>query len=154
MRRESMTEPTTMLTNARVYTMDPARPQAAAVAWQGNRILAVGSADEVRHAAGLDAAQIDIGGRTVIPGLIDSHIHFTWYARGLRNVDLTGAPSLDEALRRAGERAAAQAPGTWVRGHGWDNNLWTPPTFPNRADLDRVAPRNPVLLSRKDGNSI
>ena len=149
-----MTEPTTLLTNARVYTMDPARPQAEALAWRGNRIIAVGSNREAYHAAGAGATQIDAGGRTVIPGLIDAHIHFTWYARALRNVDLTGATSLEEALRRVGERAAAQAPGAWVRGHGWDNNLWTPPTFPTRADLDRVAPHNPVLLSRKDGHSI
>src|SRR5262245_12000056 len=132
-----MTEPTTLLTNARVYTMDPARPQAAALAWRGNRIIAVGSNREASQAAGAGATPIDAGGRTVIPGLIDSHIHFTWYARALRNVDLTGVTSLEEALRRVGERAATRAPGAWVRGHGWDNNLWTPATFPTRADLDR-----------------
>src|SRR5215210_3597639 len=149
-----MTEPTTLLHNARIYPMDPAHAPAEALAWRGNRILAVGSAEEVTQAAGPGARRIDGGGRTVLPGLIDSHIHFTWYARGLRNVDLTGVTALDDALRRVAERAAGQAPGTWVRGHGWDNNLWDPPNFPTRADLDRIAPQHPVLLSRKDGHSI
>lgn len=145
--------PVTLLTNARIYTMDPTNPQAEAIAWQGEQILAVGSRDAVAERADTATTVIDAGGRTVIPGLIDSHIHFTWYAAGLRRVNLEGVESLDEALRRVAERAAAQPSGTWVRGHGWDNNRWGT-DFPTRADLDRVAPAHPVLLSRKDGHSI
>jgi predicted amidohydrolase YtcJ len=145
--------PVTLLTNARIYTMDPTHPQAEALAWQGERIIAVGSRDAVAERADTATTVIDAGGRTVIPGLIDSHIHFTWYAAGLRRVNLEGVDRLDEALRRVGERAAGQAPGTWVPGHGWDNNRWGT-DVPTRADLDRVAPGHPVLLSRKDGHSI
>src|SRR4051812_3016638 len=147
---EPQSAPSTLLINARVYTMDPAHPMAEAVAWRGDRIVSVGSSREATYAIGHGATIIDAGGRTVLPGLIDAHIHFTWYARSLRQVDLDGVPSLEESLRRVGARAAAQAPGTWVQGHGWDNNLWTPPDFPTRADLDRVVPQHPVLLRRKD----
>ena len=104
--------------------MDPTNPQAEAIAWQGDQIFAVGSRDAVAQPADTAVRVIDAGGRTVIPGLIDSHIHFTWYAAGLRRVNLEGVYSLDEVLRLVGERAAAQAPGTWVRGHGWDHNRW------------------------------
>ncbi len=145
--------PVTLLTNARIYTMDPTQPQAEALVWQGDRIVAVGNRDAMAERADTATTVIDAGGRTVIPGLIDSHIHFTWYAAGLRRVNLEGVNSLDEALRLIGERAATQAPGTWVRGHGWDHNRWGT-DFPTRADLDRVTPQHPVLLSRKDGHSI
>src|SRR4051794_27329188 len=98
------TAPVTLLTNARIYTMDPTRPQAEAIVWQGDRIVAVGSREAMAERADTATTVIDAGGRTVIPGLIDSHIHFTWYAAGLRRVNLEGVNSLDEALRLVGER--------------------------------------------------
>ena len=96
-----MADPATILRNARIYTMDPRRPTAVALAWRGDRLLAVGPADEVAAAAGPGARVIDAAGQTVIPGLIDAHIHFMWYAAGLLRVDLEGVP---DPRRRAGAR--------------------------------------------------
>jgi predicted amidohydrolase YtcJ len=148
------TEAVTVLRNVRAYTMDARQPEAAALAWRGDRLIAVGAADDVAAAAGAGARVIDGGGRTVVPGLIDSHIHFMSYADYLLRVDLDGVPSLETALERVAARTATASAGAWVRGRGWNNNLWSPTTFPTRHDLDRVTGDHPALLARKDGHSI
>ena len=140
------------LENARIYTMDRARPQADALAWRDGRIIAAGTLDEVRRVA-QGSRRVDLGGRAVIPGLIDAHIHFLDYSRSLSKVNLDGVASKDEALRMVAEKARELGPGRWVLGGGWNNNLWSPPDFPTRHDLDRVAPNNPVYLDRKDLHS-
>ncbi len=144
--------PITILENACVYTMDPAAPRAQAVAMQNGRILAVGSTEELRRLPG-EVRRIDAQGRAVIPGLIDAHIHFLAYSRSLSKVNLDGVRSKEEALRIVAERAGESEPGRWVVGGGWNNNLWSPPSYPTRRDLDRAAPHNPVYLDRKDLHS-
>ncbi len=144
----------TILYNVRAYTMDPATPQAEALAWRGERLLAVGSRTAVAATAGPGARMVDGGGRIVLPGLIDAHIHFMWYAWGLLRVDLEGVPSLGAALQRVEDRVATLEPGAWVRGSGWNNNLWQPNGFPTRTDLDRVTGDHPAVMTRKDGHSI
>ena len=96
---------TTLIENARVYTMDRAAPGAQALAWREGRIVAVGTRDEVARAAGPQARRIDLGDRALIPGLIDSHIHFLSYSRGLAKIDLDGVKSKEEARARVAERA-------------------------------------------------
>ncbi|MDQ3927562.1 MAG: amidohydrolase, partial [Chloroflexota bacterium] len=91
--------------------------------------------------------------RAIIPGLIDAHIHFLDYARSLALVNLDGVRSKDEVLRIVRDKARELGPGRWVIGGGWNNNLWSPPDYPTRHDLDRVAPQNPVYLDRKDLHS-
>lgn len=147
-------EPATILRDVRVYTMNPDQPEATALAWRGERLLAVGPLEAVQDAAGPGARVLKGGGQTVLPGLMDAHIHFMWYAEGLLRVDLEGVPSLALALERVAARTEASAPGAWVRGSGWNNNLWTPGTFPTRQDLDRVTGDRPAVMSRKDGHSI
>lgn len=143
----------TLLENARIYTMDRALPRAEAIAVRDGRILAVGGLEEVREAAGQGARRVDLGGRAVIPGLIDAHIHFLAYARYLTRIDLEGIRSKEEVLEKVAAKARELGPGRWVLGMSWNNNLWSPPDFPTRHDLDRVAPENPVLLDRKDLHS-
>jgi predicted amidohydrolase YtcJ len=133
--------------------MDHDLPNAQAIALRDGRVLAVGKRDDVLSAAGADARRVDAGGRAVIPGLIDAHIHFLAYARSLGKIDLDGVGSKQEALARVAARAREVGPGRWILGGGWNNNLWSPPDFPTRHDLDRVAPQNPVLLDRKDLHS-
>jgi predicted amidohydrolase YtcJ len=147
-------EEVTVLHNVQIHTMDVAQPQAAALAWRGERLIAVGAVDAVRAAAGAGARVLDGGGRTVLPGLIDAHIHFMWYALSLLRVDLEAVPSLGEALARVEARVQTLAPGAWVQGSGWNNNLWQPNGFPSRSDLDRVTGDHPALMTRKDGHSI
>ena len=88
---------TQLLTNGHIYTMDQALPQATALAIRDGKIIAVGSDDDIRALSG---KVIDLGGRCVIPGLIDSHVHFRYLAMELREVDLDNVPSVAEALRR------------------------------------------------------
>jgi hypothetical protein len=111
-----------VLHNGRIYTVDPARPWAQAVACRDGRILAVGSdAEIVTLARGPgQTTVVDVGGRLVLPGLTDAHVHFIEYATRRQAVSLAGARSLDEVRRRV-RRAVEQAPpGGWVQGWGWD----------------------------------
>ncbi len=142
-----------LLTNANVYTLDAARPRATAIAIAGERILALGG-DELRVAHYRRGATevIDLRGHTVIPGLVDAHLHFEWYALGLQNINVE-VPTLEEALARVAERARTAPEGTWLRGRGWNQTLWPGGAFPTAADLDRVAPEHPVFLTAKSGHA-
>ncbi|MFZ1553795.1 MAG: amidohydrolase family protein, partial [Anaerolineae bacterium] len=107
---------TMLLTNARIYTQDAERPTARAVALAGNRILEVG--DDLSHLAGPGTQTHDLGGRTLLPGFIDAHIHFVGWALQRRWVDLAGVPSAAEALTVIAQKAGQAAPGRWLRGGG------------------------------------
>jgi predicted amidohydrolase YtcJ len=139
-----------LLVNGRIRTMDPVRPVVTALALRGERVLAAGSEAEVVAAdpAGLT---IDLGGRNVLPGLIDAHLHFDWYSRGLQAVDAETA-TLAECLERVRAKAAQTPAGQWVLGLGWNQNEWGG-KFPTAADLDRVAPGHPVILKAKSGHA-
>lgn len=143
-----------VLYNGRIYTMDRAGPQVQAVAVFGNKIAAVGNDTQIKHLLAPDGRAIDLEGRTVLPGLTDSHLHFVAYALRLTRIDLSGIKSKAEAVRRVAERAHTTKPGEWLLGGGWDRNLWEDVSFPSKEDLDSVTPHNPVALSSKDGHSL
>jgi predicted amidohydrolase YtcJ len=142
----------TIIENARIYTMDHAMPQAQAIAMKGGHILAIGTTEEIRQVPGV-TRRVDAHDRAIIPGLIDAHIHFLAYSRSLNKINLDGVRSKEEALEKVAEKARELGPGRWVLGGGWNHNLWDPPAFPTRYDLDRVAHENPVYLDRKDLHS-
>lgn len=139
-----------ILTNARIHTLNATQPTARSIAIRDNQILALGTADAMRSLLP-NAAVIDLHDRCVIPGLIDAHLHAEWTALGMKNVDAE-APTLDELLRRVEERTKITPPGQWIRGHGWNQNIWGG-AFPAKADLDRVAPEHPVYLTAKSGHA-
>jgi predicted amidohydrolase YtcJ len=114
------------------------------------RILAVGA--RARGTVGRGAEVVRLRG-TVWPGLIDAHIHLEGLAEQHLALDLTGARSLADALRRIKRQTAGLAPDAWVVGAGWYNDAWPEPAFPSRLDLDRAAGGRPVFLRRKDGHS-
>ena len=105
---------------------------------------------------------LDLGGRCVLPGLIDSHIHFTGYALGLGMLNLSAAASLDEMQALVAERVRPMRPskrrvessGSWILGQGWDQERWPDPRFPTAVDLDRVAPAHPLALRAKSGHAL
>jgi hypothetical protein len=100
-----------------------------------------------------EAKRIDLGGLTVLPGLIDSHGHLYGLAQSLTQVDLVGAASKEEVIARLREFEAALPEGAWLLGHGWDQNDWPEKDFPGRADLDAGFPDRPVWLERIDGHA-
>lgn len=141
---------TLLIVNAKVFTADANGAIAEAVAIDGERIVDVGRSTQL--AAKYQAAKVlDVGGKLVTPGFNDAHVHFVRGALALLNVDLTGAPSLAAAKDKVAAKAKETKPGEWIIGRGWDHTLWDG-KFPNRKDLDSVAPNNPVFLVRVDGH--
>jgi hypothetical protein len=139
-----------ILLDARVYTMDGARPAASAVAVAGRHILAVGTDAEIEALAGPTTRTIRLQGRALLPALIDAHVHFGWaaLAAAQRRLDLDNLPK-QEILAQVAARALETSPGRWILGGGWNQNVWPEPILPTAADLDAVAPEHPVLLKSK-----
>lgn len=137
-----------VLTNGRITTLDPNKPQATAVAMAGGRILAVGDAADLAPYAGPDTLRLDLAGRTVIPGLNDSHIHVI--RGGLTyNMELRwdGAPSLADALRLLKEQARRTPPPQWVRVvGGWTEFQFAERRMPTLAEINAVSPDTPVFV--------
>ncbi len=142
-----------VLYNGNIHTMDRRNPVTQAVAIDGNRIAATGSSDVILASLCADGRAIDLRGKTVVPGFIDAHIHFMSYGISLKEIDLMGVPTLAEAQNRIAERARITPKGHWLTGRGWDQSLWPGGAFPNRKDLDAVAPEHPVFLRRKCGHA-
>jgi len=144
-----------LLYNARIYTLDPARPITSAILIDRDRILAVGEKNEL---PGADES-FDMRGRILLPGLTDAHLHLQYYSLGLQKIDCE-TEALAECLRRVSARMSAAKPAEWIFGHGWNQNQWASPPFsekmggneggwPSAADLDAVAPHHPVYLTAK-----
>jgi predicted amidohydrolase YtcJ len=136
-----------------VITLDAARPRASAVAVRGGRIVAVGSAADVKPLVGAGTRRIDLKEGAVVPGLGDAHLHVESIGDALENIDLVGAATLDEALARVRAGAAALPAGDWVRGRGWDQNDWPTKAFPTAAALDAATGDRPAFLRRIDGHA-
>lgn len=142
-----------IVTNARIYTADDARPRVEALAVRGGRIAFIGSAREAEALRGPATRVVDAGGETVIPGMVDAHAHFAGLAETLRSVDLTGTRSQAEAVARVVARAKTLPPGTWIQGRGWDQNAWGDTRFPTHDALSAAVPGHPVYLTRVDGHA-
>lgn len=140
--------PDLVLTGAIIHTMDPAAPLAAAVAVKDGRFVAVGSDDEVLPLAGPGTAVHNLGGATVIPGIVDSHNHLLMTGTMLRQVQLYDCRSVGEIVSRVAERARSLPPGAWIVGRGWDESLLEERRHPTRHDLDAVSPDHPVVIHR------
>jgi predicted amidohydrolase YtcJ len=139
--------------NATVYTVNAAQPQARAIAVRGDRIVVVGDDAVALALRGPSTRVIDAGGRAVIPGLHDAHGHFTGLGASLQQIDLRGTTSFDAILAKVKARAATARPGEWILGRSWDQNDWADQQWPTGEALDRVAPNNPVYLTRVDGHA-
>lgn len=142
-----------VVVNARVYTADDTRPLADAFAVRDGRVAFVGSTREARSLAGATTRVVDLGGKTVIPGMVDAHAHYSGLAETLSTVDLMGVPSYDELIRRVQARAATLPKGSWVQGRGWDQNQWADGEFPTHERLTAAVPDHPVYLTRVDGHA-
>ena len=139
-----------VITRANVWTGDPAQPAATAVAVIGDRIVDVGAADEIERWRGTNTTVLDAGGRRLIPGFNDAHVHLVYGGTQLNEVDLQDAGTPAEFARRINERAKAK-PGEWILGGRWNDRRWTPATAPTRALIDDITNSAPVFVMRDDG---
>jgi predicted amidohydrolase YtcJ len=142
-----------VLHHGRIFTCEATQPWAEAVLIRKGRVAYVGSNADVTAAASADIPSIDLDGRLALPGFCDAHVHLLNLGISRQIVNLRGAHSLEEAVDRVRERAGTTPAGRWVRGHGWDQNEWAQPSFPDRRPLDDVAPENPVVLAHTSGHA-
>ncbi len=146
--------PDLILYNARLYTQDAALPWAQAVAMGDGRILAVGADDDILALAGPATERIDVGGRLVLPGFCDAHIHLSHWALGLRQVQLATTRSRVEMLERIEKAAARTVPGAWIVGQGWNESWWGDTAFPTAAEIDAATGAEcPAIFYRSDMHS-
>lgn len=138
-----------LLYNARIYTLEDTRPLVSAIAIDHGHILDIGTDHQIlsEFAGDQQVASLNLGGRIVLPGLCDAHIHLEQYALSLQKVNCETA-TREECLMRVAERARQTPTGEWILGHGWNQNDW-PEGFGNAGDLDNVAPDHPVFLTAK-----
>jgi len=140
-----------VITNANIWTGNPLQPDAKAIAVIGDRIVEVGGAEEIERWRGTATTVIDAGGRRLVPGFNDAHVHLVDGGRQLDSVDLKDAATPAEFARRIGERAKAK-PGEWILGGDWDDQRWTPAALPTRELIDDRTNGTPVFVSRYDGH--
>ena len=135
------------------YPVEPPGRVEGSLAVRGGRIVYLGDDDGAERLRGPQTRRIDLAGRAVTPGLIDAHSHLGGLGQALQQVDLTGAATYDEVVRRVREAAGRAPAGTWVRGRGWDQNRWPDKRFPTHEALSAAVPDHPVWLTRVDGHA-
>jgi len=140
-----------VILNGKVWTVDPAHPRAEAVAIVGERIAAVGTTAEIRSWVGPATRTINANGKSVLPGFIDVHVHFSSGGAEISGVQLHDAATPAEFARRIGEHARRLPKGEWILGGTWDHELWGG-TLPTHEWIDKLTPDNPVFVSRYDGH--
>ena len=134
-----------LLHNAHIYTQNESQPNATAILIDRERIIAVGSSDDL-FTQYPNAEKQDMQGRFIFPGLTDAHLHLHHYALTLQKIDCE-TNTKAECLRRLGERVKKARPGKWILGHGWNQNVWG--DWPSASELDAIASNNPIYLTAK-----
>ena len=142
----------TIVTNANVWTVDRNHPHAEAVAILNQRIVAVGTSSEMDAWRGPQTRIIDAGGKLLLPGFNDAHVHFVSGGFQLDQVQLTDAKTREEFTRRIAAQAKKLNKGDWILGGEWDEQNWSPPELPTHEWIDAVTPDNPVFVERHDGH--
>lgn len=140
--------------NGRFYTFDQMNPNVEAVVIENGRFIDMGSTADMVTQWGREGTEIiDLEGKTVTPGLTDSHLHLSGIAGNFLNLDVTGVTSKREMLEMIRKKAETLKPGEWLIGRGWDENLFTDGTIPTIQELDHVAPHNPLYIPRICGHA-
>jgi predicted amidohydrolase YtcJ len=148
-----------VLTNGRVATVAPGKPNAEAIAVRGDRIEAVGTSREIKAYIGHETEVIDLAGRFAMPGFIESHAHFTGVGAAKMQLELMRTRTWDEIVHMVAEAAKKAKPGEWIVGRGWHQEKWdrkplqTVEGFPTHTQLSHAAPDNPVLLTHASGHA-
>ncbi len=142
-----------VLHNGKIVTVDEGFTFAEAVAVRKERIVFVGTNEEVSSYNGPETKIIDLKGKLVLPGLIDSHGHIFNLGEQLTQLDITGTTSYQQIIDKVAERVKTTQPGEWIVGGRWDQNDWKNKSFPVHDPLSAVSSDNPVYLNRVDGNA-
>jgi predicted amidohydrolase YtcJ len=146
---------TTYYLHGRIYTNDLQHPWASAMAVREGKIVCIGGIEQIMLECGggdEDADTIQLGGKFVMPGFNDAHVHLGSAAADLLAIRLNGVPSIEELQKRLADAVAVHKEGDWVTGSGWDHTLWPDKKFPTKQQLDAVSPKNPVLLTHISGH--
>jgi predicted amidohydrolase YtcJ len=139
--------------NGKIYTVDKQFHRVAAMAIKDGHFLAAGPNAAMNGFIGRSTTVINLYGKTVLPGLIESHLHYYSIGEGMQQADIFWKPK-QETLDAVAAAVKKALPGDWVTGWGWNQVLWTPPVFPTAAELDAVSGGFPVALSRVDGHAL
>ncbi|MFO1063180.1 MAG: amidohydrolase [Pirellulales bacterium] len=145
-------QPDLAVIHADIRTMDDKSPQAEAIAMKEGRIIAIGSSTSIRQVCGPQTRVIDAGGKLVVPGFNDAHVHFTAGGRQLSSVQLRDAQSPEEFTRRLKAFAEKLPQGNWITGGDWDHENFPGAPLPNRRWIDDVTSDHPVFITRLDGH--
>ena len=140
---------TLAIINANIKTMNTKQSTAQAVAVTNNKITKVGTNQEIQPLIGENTVVLNLEGKTVVPGLIDTHIHVADYGRCLMWLDLSSAKSIAEMQQLIKEKTQQTPTGRWIIGQGWNETRFNEQRMPTTADLDEAAPDNPVILYRE-----
>ena len=149
---QAQTTPTLLLVNGKIWTVNPALPEVEAVAITNNRIVAVGSSEEISSWKRLGIPVIDLEGRRVLPGFNDAHVHFYSGGANLTGPQLRYTKSQDEFRNTLAVFVKNQPKGRWITGGNWDHENWTPARLPTRELIDDATGDWPVLINRLDGH--
>ncbi|UCE29078.1 MAG: amidohydrolase [Candidatus Bathyarchaeota archaeon] len=141
-----------VLTNANILTMNRSKPHAQAIAIKDDRIIGVGTNQEIKPYVRRSTKTIDLKEKTVIPGFIDTHVHLTAFGKLLGQINLRGTGSIKEIQEKLRKQVQKMPKGQWILGRGWDQDRLKEERYPTRWDLDKVSPDNPVVLTRVCGH--
>jgi len=143
-----------LIRNARIRTMDPGAPNARSLAALSGRIIALSQDDDLGFLAGRDTVELDLGGKTLMPGFIDAHEHLSWFAENDLKLDLSSdrVKSLDQLTKLISEAAGRVPKGDWIRGISYDDTKMAEKRRLNRDDLDQAAPEHPVIVVHISGH--
>ena len=149
-----------VLYRGKILTMDSARPEATALAARGDKIIALGSDDEIKGYIGAHTRIIDLEGKLAVPGLIDGHGHYMSLGESLAGIQLQHTRTWDEVLDLVAEAVKEANPGEWIAGRGWHQDEWDQPPTPSIEDLpthhrlSELSPETPVILIHKSGHGV
>ena len=144
----------TAILSTQIFTGDAARPWAEALCVKDDRILAVGTNEEVKAACAPGARLFELAGRLVAPGIVDAHLHFVNFGLYLQRLDLRNLPSIEDCRARVKQAVATRKPGEWIIGRAWNEHVWKEQREPTARDLDDIAREHPVMLVRVCGHTV
>lgn len=149
-----------ILINGNIYTVDSLQMSAQAIAVKGERILKVGSNEDIQQLKGDSTQVIDLDGKFLMPGFIEGHGHYAGLGSSLMNLNFLKSKSWDDIVKLVEQRAKSARRGDWIIGRGWHQEKWTKPIekavlgYPYHDSLSAISPDNPVILSHASGHSL